>query len=328
MEGCTVENLSPALPVKVELSMASDDLHQDLDIPQIAIVDVLGDSPFLSAPSRPSILLDSSRLPPSSSPTDNHGPPSLTPILRSTRNSLDTFGSPSRTSDNASLPTTPSPTLSAHSPASTSGNSIRWASSTVLARKSRPEEHYGLTSSYLAPLRCCHRRKGSAASSIGTRSETGGHACSFRAADSDLTAHTRARAIHVDAHLDPGSSAGLRPSSVTSFFRRTVRRVRRPSGGSSDTSSDATRNGGQKGDNADVRRKGAQLAPPVQLDLKQEADLFFFQKASTVLDMEKRLEVAKKLHEDAVDLQMYYESGTVAAMRDLRATGNSVPIVT
>ena len=140
---------------------------------------------------------------------------------------------------------------------------------------------------------------------------------SSRAALSDLTT------THVADGLDAGLSAGSRPSSVRRFFRRTVHRVRRASD-ESDTSSDATRNAGQKGDNADVRRKGAQLVHPVLLDSKQGADLAFFQKASTVLDMEERLEAAKKLHDDAVDLHTFYESGTVAAMQDLRATGKAV----
>jgi hypothetical protein len=46
---------------------------------------------------------------------------------------------------------------------------------------------------------------------------------------------------------------------------------------------------------------------------------------STLLDnMEERLEAVKKLHADAVDLQMLYESGAVASMNDLRATGKAV----
>jgi hypothetical protein len=47
---------------------------------------------------------------------------------------------------------------------------------------------------------------------------------------------------------------------------------------------------------------------------------------STLLEnMEERLEAAKKLHRDAVNLQIFYESGTVASMNDLRATGKAVP---
>jgi hypothetical protein len=47
---------------------------------------------------------------------------------------------------------------------------------------------------------------------------------------------------------------------------------------------------------------------------------------STLLDnLEERLEAAKKLHGDAVDLQMLYESGTVAYMNGFRATGKAVP---
>jgi hypothetical protein len=47
---------------------------------------------------------------------------------------------------------------------------------------------------------------------------------------------------------------------------------------------------------------------------------------STLLEnLEERLEAAKKLHGDAVDIQMLYESGTAASMNDLRATGKAVP---
>ena len=47
---------------------------------------------------------------------------------------------------------------------------------------------------------------------------------------------------------------------------------------------------------------------------------------STFLDnLEERLEAAEKLHGDAVDLQRFYESGTVASMNNLRATGKAVP---
>ena len=45
---------------------------------------------------------------------------------------------------------------------------------------------------------------------------------------------------------------------------------------------------------------------------------------STLLDnLEERLEAAKKLHGDAIDLQMLYESGTAASMNDL-VTGKAV----
>jgi hypothetical protein len=50
------------------------------------------------------------------------------------------------------------------------------------------------------------------------------------------------------------------------------------------------------------------------------------QQQSTILNnLEKRLEAAKQLHGEAVDLKMFYEAGTVAAMKDLRATGKAVP---
>jgi acyl carrier protein phosphodiesterase len=50
------------------------------------------------------------------------------------------------------------------------------------------------------------------------------------------------------------------------------------------------------------------------------------QQQRTVLDnLGKRLEAANKLHEEAVDLQTFYESETVATMKDLRTTGKAVP---
>ena len=49
------------------------------------------------------------------------------------------------------------------------------------------------------------------------------------------------------------------------------------------------------------------------------------QQQSTVLNnLEERLEAAKKLHEEATDLQTFYESGTVDTMKDLRASGKAV----
>jgi hypothetical protein len=48
----------------------------------------------------------------------------------------------------------------------------------------------------------------------------------------------------------------------------------------------------------------------------------------TLLDnLEERLEAAEKLHGDAVELQKLYESGTVASMNDLRATGKESSVV-
>ncbi len=55
-----------------------------------------------------------------------------------------------------------------------------------------------------------------------------------------------------------------------------MHRVRRPSPSpscASDTASDTTHNDGQKGYNADTKHKGAELARPAMLDLKQEVDL-------------------------------------------------------
>ena len=48
------------------------------------------------------------------------------------------------------------------------------------------------------------------------------------------------------------------------------------------------------------------------------------QQRSVLHNLKERLEAAKKLHGDAVDLQMLYESETVATMKHLRATGEAV----
>jgi P-type Ca2+ transporter type 2C len=262
----------PVLFGDVEL-MASD----ELDIPQIAVVGVPDDNNHSSSsPTDPSPSLDSSHVSPSPSPTDVHGYLSPTPILRSARNSLDPLGSPSHASDNSSLPLPPSPTLSA-----ISSGSVRWANSTVL-RDNNPEEHDG-SSSYLAPPAHGHRRKGSigTVSSVGTSSSTEQYpddSSSFRlsplrSAHSDVMS-TLPSPTHT--HVDTTSDAGSRPSSVTGFFKNSMRRVRRPSSSRSretDAGSDMTQNDGQKGDNTDVKRKGTELARPAVLDLKQEADL-------------------------------------------------------
>ena len=47
------------------------------------------------------------------------------------------------------------------------------------------------------------------------------------------------------------------------------------------------------------------------------------QQTSFLEKLERRLEAAKKLHGEAVDLKRLYESGTVAAMQDLRATSKA-----
>jgi hypothetical protein len=55
------------------------------------------------------------------------------------------------------------------------------------------------------------------------------------------------------------------------------------------------------------------------LDISDE-----IQRQSSFLDkLEERLEAAKKLRKEAVDLQMFYESETVATMKKFRATGKA-----
>ncbi|KAH9052974.1 calcium-translocating P-type ATPase [Lactarius deliciosus] len=224
--------------------MASD----DLDIPQIAVVGVPDDNspgPTLDAstPTSP----DNTSFPLSplghvSTPSDNHGfLPLPTPILRNSRNSLDIPSSPaSHTSDASSLHPPPSPTLSAHSSGSIQNN---------------PEEHDGLSS-------LGHHRKGSTATVSSIGNSPGLALSPVRSGQSDIPSTLPSP---TNTHVDAGSDTS-RPSSAAGFFKRTVQRVH--------IGSDTTRNDSvQKGDNADVKRKGAELARPALLDLKQEADL-------------------------------------------------------
>ena len=52
-----------------------------------------------------------------------------------------------------------------------------------------------------------------------------------------------------------------------------------------------------------------------------DIDTFIQQQSSFLAELERRLEAAKKLRGEAAELQMLYESGTVATMKNLRATG-------
>jgi hypothetical protein len=262
----------------------------NLDNPQTTVVGVPDDnSPSFTfqAPSLDTSRSDSERhtragrrrrspASPSHS-TDNHGRPFRpTPILRSARNSLDAFGYSSHASS-SSHPHHLSPTHS---------GSICWEA-IPMGRRSRDNDQQSLTV---------------IAESVGT--------AEF---DDKYNSHSPPRSAHSNvtgALSSPGPPAWKpvqtqsRPSAVTSFFRRTVCRVRPLRRSSLSTSgetiagSDTTRNDVRKGE-------GKKLSP--------------------VLDnLEERLKVANKLHGDAVDLHMLYESGTVATMKDLRA-GKTVP---
>ena len=64
-----------------------------------------------------------------------------------------------------------------------------------------------------------------------------------------------------------------------------------------------------------------EFADKYLLDISAEVE----QQSNVLNNLEERLEAAKKLHEEAIDLQTFYESGTVATMKDLRASGRAVP---
>jgi len=252
------------------------------DIPQIAVVGVPEDKIYSTPtppPSSPSPDAFRRRPSPSghaASPTDSQGFLSLpTPILKSGRNSLDAFGSPtSHASDTSSRPQPPpSPTPFAHS-----SGSIRFATSTVL-RENNPEEHDGL--SLLAPNR--HRPKGS----VTTVSSVGSHGSSTTRDVEDrsfpLSPAQVARGCELPSssqhtHEDAASSeVPSRSSSPASLpNKKTLHRVRRPSPyptSETDTNSDTTRNDGPKVD-LDVHPFAfkplqlASLVDPKSLDLE------------------------------------------------------------
>jgi hypothetical protein len=54
-----------------------------------------------------------------------------------------------------------------------------------------------------------------------------------------------------------------------------------------------------------------------------DIDAYIQQQSSFLAKLESRLEAAKKLRGEAAELQMLYESGTVATMKNLRATGKA-----
>ena len=257
----------------------------DLDIPQVAVVGIQDDTssgptrdaPLASSPDNSSISL--SPLGHASAPPDTHGVLSLpTPILRNSRNSLEISSSPvSHTFDASPLQPLPSPALSAHS-----SGSIRWANSTEL-RDNNPEEHDGLSSlGLLTPLSQGHRRMSNTAtvSSIGssfthrdTQDSAGFGLSLMRSGQSDApSTHPYLTSTHVDA-----ASVASGPSSPAGLFKKTVQRGRHSSSSPSsdiDARSDTTRHdSGQRDENADVNRKGAELTRTAVLDLKQEADL-------------------------------------------------------
>jgi hypothetical protein len=228
--------------------MASD----DLDNPSSS-------SPAIS-PAIPSSSLDCSYHP-AFLPKDNRGYLSRpTLIHKLPRNSLEPLGSPTHPSDNSPLPSPPFLTPTAHS-----SGSFLLANST---HDNDPEEHDGSSSSHPHG----HHRTGSIAtvSSIGSSSterDAEVNSSPLHSARSDATS-TFPFPTLTDLHTT--SDAGSRPSSMTSFFKTLIHRIRRPSPSPSqetDTDSDTTRiesNDGQKGDNEDVKCKGAELARPTE----------------------------------------------------------------
>ena len=54
-----------------------------------------------------------------------------------------------------------------------------------------------------------------------------------------------------------------------------------------------------------------------------DVDAYIQQQSEFLAKLEMRLEAAKKLRGEAAELQMLYESGTVATMKNLRATGKA-----
>jgi hypothetical protein len=75
----------------------------------------------------------------------------------------------------------------------------------------------------------------------------------------------------------------------------------------------------QQEDFMEFLQLGEEYAHRYLLDISTEIE----QQSSLLEKLERRLEAAKKLREEAVDLQTFYESETVATMGNLRATGKA-----
>jgi len=257
----------------------------DLGVPQVVIVGALeGNSHTTHTQTllRPSP--DSSHLSPDGhaiSPVDTHFVTQPTPILRTAQISSDTINSPSpasHTSDTSSL--RPPPSLA---PSAPSSGPIQYPISTVF-RDNNSDEHDRLSSLELLASSSLHDHPNgnnittlSCVASSSTESE--GEAdqslrlSPVRSAQSDVASPPPSP---THTHVDTSSGVISHPSSTASFFRATLHRTRQPSPSPSDktyTGSDATQNNGQKGDNADLKRKGAQFLLPAVLDLNQEPDV-------------------------------------------------------
>ena len=63
-----------------------------------------------------------------------------------------------------------------------------------------------------------------------------------------------------------------------------------------------------------------EFADKYLLDISAEVQ----QQSEVLNNLEERLEAAKTLHKEAIDLQMFYESKTVATMKDLCVSGKTV----
>ena len=175
---------------------------------------------------------------------------------------------------------------------SSKSSSIRWAANSTVSRDNN----------HLCPRRGHCRKRNDSSTERDAEYHSSFRLSPLPSAHSDVTGTLTSPTY---THVDASSDAGSRRLSVTRFFRKTIHRVRRSSSslsGESDTVSNTAQNGGQKG------------------------DFGFSQKQKTVLDnLEGRLEATNKLHGEIVDLRTLYESGTVATMKDFRATGTGVP---
>jgi len=69
----------------------------------------------------------------------------------------------------------------------------------------------------------------------------------------------------------------------------------------------------------DVLQLSEEYANEYLLDI----DAYIQQQSEFLAKLEMRLEAAKKLRGEAAELQMLYESGTVATMKNFRATGKA-----
>ena len=288
-------------------------MASDPDIPQIAVLGVLDDNYSPSSHS-----LNSRRL--------------LSPLSPSPLTTADNHAYPSPTFSDYISYSYPSPTLSDY---------ISYFLTTTALRDNCPEEHDGSSSLFLATPPHGHRGKGS----IGTVSGIGSGSTTEQVADNNSSFRlSPLHTAHSDVANTLSSTTNTQPppdklqSTLSSWLKNInkldslINRLHQLASSAPTDHRPQLLNKvvglramfkKQQERCIEFLRLSEDYADKYLLDIDAE-----IRQQSTLLDnLEERLEAAKKLHGDAVELQILYESGTVASMNDLRTKGKAVPVI-